>query len=49
MHVTGTLKNPKVSGVVLKDAGEQVRRYIIFNLWEQQKAETSEGGDEADD
>ena len=49
VHVTGTLKDPKVSGVVLKDAGEQVRRYIIFNLWEQQKAETSEGGDEADD
>ncbi|MFH1732917.1 MAG: hypothetical protein ABIF82_14870 [Planctomycetota bacterium] len=49
VRVTGTLKDPKVSGVVLKDAGEQVGRLIIFNLWEQQKAETTKGEDEAGD
>jgi len=37
VKVTGTLKEPKVTPVVLKAAREQVQRYIIFNLWEQER------------
>ena len=47
IHVTGTLAEPVISPVLLKDAGEKARRYIIFNVWEQQKEEAAKDG--ADD
>jgi len=37
MHVTGTLKEPKVSPVLLRDAGERVRRSIVFSIWEEER------------
>ena len=43
VHVTGTLAEPKISPAVLKEASEQVRRHIIFGVWEQQKEEAAEG------
>jgi len=39
VHVTGTLKEPKVSSAALKDLGDRFRRYVVFNLWEEEKGE----------
>lgn len=39
VHVTGTLKEPKVSSAALKDLGDRFRRYVVFNVWEEEKAE----------
>ena len=33
VHAGGTLTEPEISAILLKDASEKARQYIIFNVW----------------
>ena len=38
VHLTGTLTEPVVRPAVLKDLNEQFRRFVLFNIWEEEKS-----------